>query len=177
MTRRPVRVVVASNVADFIAQRAGQAAPRETGGLLLGWWEDTSVVVRHAVEVPDPDATSNTWTRHEDAAQATLDAALRDLGHPWLGYVGDWHSHPAILDASPTDELSLRRASSQYAKPLALLVHQPGGRLDVRVAHNGHIRAARLGLPRPRSPATCAQPGEHDAPSPEWRPSQTGTGS
>jgi integrative and conjugative element protein (TIGR02256 family) len=173
---RPVRIVAASNVADFITERAGQAAPKETGGLLLGWWEDTTVVVGHAVEVPDPDATRSTWTRHEDAAQATLEAALRDLGHPWLGYVGDWHSHPAMLDASSTDELSLRRASSQYAKPLALLVHQPDGRLDVRVADRGHIRAARLDLQRPRSPATCEQPGEHDASSPERRPGQVGTG-
>jgi integrative and conjugative element protein (TIGR02256 family) len=149
MTRRPVRVVVASNATDFIAQRAQQAAPKETGGLLLGWWEDTTVVIGHAVEVPDPNATTSTWTRHEDAAQATLEAALRDLGHPWLGYVGDWHSHPAMLDASPTDELSLRRASSQYAKPLALLVHQPDGHLDVRAAHRGHIRAARLDPQRP----------------------------
>ncbi len=144
MTRRLVRVVVASDATDLIAERAEQTAPKETGGLLLGWWEDTTVIVGHAVEVPDPEATTNTWTRLEDAAQATLEAALRDLGHPWLGYVGDWHSHPAMLDASSTDELSLCRASSQYAKPLALLIHRPGGRLDVRVACQGRLRVARL---------------------------------
>src|SRR4029450_870181 len=87
-----------ATAADLIARRARQAAPNETGGLLLGWWEGTAVVVAHAVEVPDPDATSSRWTRHEDTAQAALDAALPDPSHPWLGYVGDWHSHPAPVD-------------------------------------------------------------------------------
>jgi len=146
VTRRALRVAVASSVADLIAEQADQAAPKETGGLLLGWWEDTTVIVRHAVEVLDPEATSNTWTRHQDAAQAALDAALRDLGHSWLGYVGDWHSHPATLGASPVDELSLRHASGAYAQPLALLVHRADRRLDVHVAHRGRIRAARLEL-------------------------------
>src|SRR4029450_6291089 len=95
-----------ATAADLIARRARQAAPNETGGLLLGWWEGTAVVVAHAVEVPDPDATSSRWTRHEDTAQAALDAALPDPSHPWLGYVGDWHSHPAPVDCSTTDELA-----------------------------------------------------------------------
>jgi integrative and conjugative element protein (TIGR02256 family) len=114
MTRRPVRVTVAATAADLIAKRACKAAPNETGGLLLGWWEGTAVVVAHAVEVQDPDATSSRWTRHENTAQAALDAALPDPTHPWLGYVGDWHSHPAPVDPSTTDELSLRYASRQY---------------------------------------------------------------
>jgi integrative and conjugative element protein (TIGR02256 family) len=177
MTPRPVRVVVAPRVAEFIAERAQQAAPKETGGLLLGWWEDTTVVAGHAVEVPDPDATTSTWTRHEQAAQAALETALRDLSHPWLGYVGDWHSHPATADPSPTDEQSLRRASTQYTKPLALLVHQPNDRLHARVAHQGHARAARLNLqPSSGPPATLDQQGEPDAFTAERRSGQPGTG-
>jgi integrative and conjugative element protein (TIGR02256 family) len=174
MTQQAVRVVVASSVALFIAERAQQAAPKETGGLLLGWWEDTTVVVGHAVEVSDPDATTRTWSRREQAAQAALESALRDLGHPWLGYVGDWHSHPAIADASPTDERSLRQASSQYTKPLALLVHQPNGHLGV--AHHGHARAARLHLQQPRPPATLHQQGEPDASTAKRESGQPGTG-
>jgi integrative and conjugative element protein (TIGR02256 family) len=157
MTRSAVRIVVASSVADLIAQHANQAAPKETGGLLLGWWEGTTVVVGHAVEVPDPEATSSTWTRHQDAAQAALDAALRDLGHPWLGYVGDWHSHPARLSASPVDELCLRRASREYAQPLTLLVYQVDGRLGARVAYQGRIRVAQLDVKRPQAAFEAAR--------------------
>src|SRR5918994_1733126 len=102
MTRRVVSVRVASNVIELIAKQASWAAPKETGGLLLGWWDNTTVVVSHAVEVLDSEATNNSWTRREAAAQNVLDNALRDLSHPWLGYVGDWHSHPGTLDASPT---------------------------------------------------------------------------
>jgi integrative and conjugative element protein (TIGR02256 family) len=168
MTRRAVRVTVAPNVVGLIAERAGQAAPKETGGLLLGWWENMTVVVGHAMEVLDPEATSNSWTRREIAAQRSLDTALRHLNHPWLGYVGDWHSHPDTLGASRTDELSLRRASREYTRPLALLVYQTDGRLDARVAHQGRICASHLDLEaittRIEASDTGAQPGEHACP-------------
>jgi integrative and conjugative element protein (TIGR02256 family) len=181
MTRRPVRVTVAATAADLIAKRARKAAPNETGGLLLGWWEGTAVVVAHAVEVPDPDATSSRWTRHENTAQAALDAALSDPSHPWLGYVGDWHSHPAPVDPSTTDELSLRHASRQYPQPLALLVHQPDGHLDLHVAHQGRSRAARLDLtaaaPVSETTTTCEHPGERDAHSDKRRIQQRQTDS
>jgi integrative and conjugative element protein (TIGR02256 family) len=179
VNRGPVRVTVAATAADLIARWARQAAPNETGGLLLGWWEGTAVVVAHAVEVPDPDATSSRWTRHEDTAQAALDAALRDPNHPWLGYVGDWHSHPAPMDPSPTDELALWHASSHYPQPLALLVHQPDGHLDLRVAHQGRSRLARLDLtaaaPVWKTTTTCEHPGERDAHSDERRTQQRQT--
>src|SRR4029453_1548585 len=140
MTQRPVRATVAATAADLIAKRARQAAPNETGGLLLGWWEGTDVVVAHAVEVPDPDATRSRWTPPEDPAQGALAAALPDPSHPWLGYVGDWHSHPAPVDSSTTDELSLRYASRQYPQPLAPLVHPPSR------------------PPRPTAPSTTPSP-------------------
>jgi integrative and conjugative element protein (TIGR02256 family) len=171
MTRRAVAVTVAPNVVGVIAERAGWAAPKETGGLLLGWWENMTVVVSHAVEILDSEATSNSWTRREDTAQIASDVALRDLSHPWLGYVGDWHSHPGALDASPTDELSLRRASREYTKPLALLVYRTDGHLDVRVAYRGRIRGCQLELEADTTILEGAnnreQPGEPHAFRPE----------
>jgi integrative and conjugative element protein (TIGR02256 family) len=129
---------------DVIATAATAAHPRETGGLLLGWWDTDKVVVRHAVEVPDPAATTNSWTRDEPHAQAALDAALAEHEHPWLGYVGDWHSHPEPCRASRQDVTSIRRASQQYPEPLVLLVYRADHSFDRVIAHRGH----------PRPPAT-----------------------
>jgi integrative and conjugative element protein (TIGR02256 family) len=139
-----LRVVVAPGLTTAISAAATAAAPRETGGVLLGWWNTEAVVVRHTVEVSDPSATSVAWTRHEEPAQLALDDALRELEHPWLGYVGDWHTHPAPCDASRQDLESIRRASRQYDHPLVLLIHRPNGTLDLRAALRGRLRAATI---------------------------------
>ena len=148
MTDTPVVVDVHPEADEMIAVAAAAAHPRETGGLLLGWWDADRVVVRHAVEVPDPGATTSSWSRDEPTAQAVLDAVLAELHHPWLGYVGDWHSHPAPCGASSQDVTSIRRASRQYREPLVLLVYRADGARDHVVAQQGHLRAATA-VPHP----------------------------
>lgn len=128
-------VEVHPHVETTIAAAAAAAHPRETGGLLLGWWNEGQVIVRHAVEVPDPDATGHSWSRSEPSAQAALDAALAEHQHPWLGYVGDWHSHPAACGTSAQDRTSIQRASSAYPDPLALIVYRSDGVFEVITAH------------------------------------------
>jgi hypothetical protein len=100
--------------------------------------------VRHALEVPDPDATANSWSRDELRAQAALDAALAEYQHPWLGYVGDWHSHPIACGASGQDLASIRRASGQYDQPLVLLIHRADGVVETIGASRGRQRQATL---------------------------------
>jgi proteasome lid subunit RPN8/RPN11 len=120
-----------------MAAFAAAAAPNETGGLLLGWWEGNAVVVRHAVEVPDSRATSTRWVRRPRVARRVLEAALQEYAHPLLGYVGEWHIHPAVCAASGQDLESITATSGQYDNPLALFVRMPDGTLDVRSAHRG----------------------------------------
>jgi proteasome lid subunit RPN8/RPN11 len=148
-----LRVELDPDVAEDIAAAANRAAPRETGGLLLGWWAGEAIVVRRMVEVPDPEATAVTWTRRQRPAQAALNAALADLAHPLLGYVGDWHTHDDARDASPGDAITLARASRGYDQPLALVVHRPGGRIDIRCARHGRLRPGQLSLINSEAPA------------------------
>ena len=104
--------------------------------------------------MPDPNATTNAWSRAEARAQSALDEALLELEHPWLGYVGDWHSHPAACGASTQDRAAMRRASRQYAHPLVLLVRRIDGALDHVVAHRGRIQTVAARPPDPtRTPA------------------------
>jgi len=144
MFRRKVKISIEQSAKTRIHGIAEAAAPNETGGILLGWWTKNGIVVESAIEVHDPAATGTSWARHEDTAQAALHAELGRLDHPWLGYVGDWHSHPATVGASGVDLASLVRASRQYKSPLALVVHQPGGQFDVRVAKQGNVRRVEL---------------------------------
>jgi proteasome lid subunit RPN8/RPN11 len=141
---RRVSVALHPDARRTINAAADGAAPSETGGLLLGWWEDRQVVVRAAIEVADPSASSNSWTRRKDDAQRALDHAIATFDHPWIGYVGDWHSHLSKCDASHQDLASIRQASLSYANPVILLVHRPDGKFDVRTAIGGRLRRAAV---------------------------------
>lgn len=136
----PVQIGLSRHALSVVERAAARAHPWETGGILLGWWEEPAVLVELAVEVPDPGATGHSWTRHERAAQRALDEAVRAAEHPWLGYVGDWHTHPAACGVSPDDVSAIRRASRQYGRPLVLLVHLAGGAFDTRAARAGRSR-------------------------------------
>jgi integrative and conjugative element protein (TIGR02256 family) len=137
-TQLPIEVH--ADATKIITAAATAARPRETGGLLLGWWDNGRVIVRHAIEVADPHATASSWSRDQPRAQAALDTALAELGHPWLGYVGDWHSHPAPCGASAQDLICIRRASRQYDQPLILIIHQPDDAVETIAAHHGRQR-------------------------------------
>ena len=147
MTAGPVEVLLSGPVHAELRAAAGAALPRETGGLLLGWWDirDTAevIIVRHAIEVPDRRATLTSWVRRPRAAQAELSRALAVLCHPLLGYVGDWHSHPKAYTASGHDRAALINTSLQYEHPVLLLIHLPGGEIDMTSAHAGDLRPAR----------------------------------
>ncbi len=135
LSSQPVRIH--DDATSSIHACAEQSRQRETGGLLLGWWETDAIVVRHAIEVSDPEATATSWTREEHRSTAALATALEQFEHPWLGYVGDWHTHPAPSGASSTDRRSIRRASRGYGHPLVLIVHRSDGLLDCRAARRG----------------------------------------
>lgn len=144
MRMSALEIALHREAALAIAAAARSSHPQETGGLLLGWWDAHRIVVRDAVEVVDPAAGPSSWTREEQPAQAVLEAALAERAHPWLGYLGDWHSHTVAVTASSQDAVSIRRASRAYREPLVLLVYRPDDVFEYVVAHRGRIRHASL---------------------------------
>lgn len=137
MIGRRQRVTLHPNVAPALTATARRAEPRETGGLLLGWIDRGVILVRHILEVPDPDATPTNWTRNEERANEVLTKFLADAEHPWLGYVGDWHAHPGPIGPSPTDKRSLKKDSRSTGESLVLIVHRSDETLDVLTAQRG----------------------------------------
>lgn len=117
---------------------AASVHPTETGGLLLGWWDGPVPVVADWLEVPDPAARRNRWSRNEDAAADAL-AAARQSYPSHVGYIGDWHSHPADIGPSRADIRAIRRVSRQYDDAVALVVVRHGGQVDTRLAHQGRL--------------------------------------
>lgn len=125
-------------------QRIAQCAyPKETGGLVLGWWEGKSPVIHSVVEVSDPAAGPTRWQRNERVATLVLEESLLKTSVAHLGYIGDWHSHPANIGPSATDIAALRRVSRQYPQAVVLLVVREGGFIDTRLAKRGFLTTPR----------------------------------
>lgn len=131
------RVALHPGVSPALTATSRRSEPKETGGLLIGWLDGKTIVVRRILEVPDADATETSWTRSEARANKALAGFLAKTEHPWLGYVGDWHAHPAPVGPSQTDRRTLRKDSRSVRHPLALIVHRSDGTLDVLTARRG----------------------------------------
>lgn len=120
-----------------IEAAAALSMPAETGGILIGWTGDTVVHIDCALEVSTPRRGRSSYTRNRDNANAALEAELADEPDDSpLGYVGEWHSHPAHVAASPIDLASMQRIAAEARTPVALIVAMNTGRtwaLDTRV--------------------------------------------
>ncbi len=124
MPDQPASVELSEAALQHATRAAGRDPMRETGGLLLGWRTSDGVVhVTDMVEVPDPSARHTAYKRRHARATAALDGVLaaQPQGSP-VGYVGEWHTHPAPVGPSWIDRREIRRISKKTSAPVALIV-------------------------------------------------------
>lgn len=120
----PHGVTCPGTVADTIVAAGRASAPREAGGILLGWATADGFELIDALVVPDGSASGTSYTRDSGAAQAALDDVLstQPSGSP-LGYIGEWHTHPAPCPPSPRDIRAMRSIARRLStRPAVLLV-------------------------------------------------------
>jgi integrative and conjugative element protein (TIGR02256 family) len=127
---------------------------RETGGVLLGWRHDIGVYVHDVLHVPDTRARHTFYLRRHTPASEILEAAVTALpeGSP-IGYVGEWHTHPAPTGPSWIDRREIRRISKQSPSSVGLLVCAYNARARTwaptgLVAHRGRASRADVVLGR-----------------------------
>lgn len=119
-------VDVAESAADTILDAAERAQPLETGGVLIGTTVDERTVVAAAIELTEAEATTETFTvphgKVADAVEAAREADAR------LGYVGEWHTHPAGGGVSSTDRATMMTvaADADVTNPILLVAHPDG---------------------------------------------------
>lgn len=114
--------VLVAREAITAADMAGRRAlPRETGGILLGFRTPNLIVVTRALVVGDPSSSGRTYLRRRRRAQALLTAACQEADAV-LGYVGEWHTHPADQPPSRTDHRALGETARMASSVVALLV-------------------------------------------------------
>jgi proteasome lid subunit RPN8/RPN11 len=106
-----------------LIEAAEQSAPYETGGILIGVLRDGDAWIVMAVEVEDPSRGRSRLVIPEGVTPAVVEIARQiDIR---FGYVGDWHSHPADVPASPTDKKTLAKSARRRRtdpQPMVLLV-------------------------------------------------------
>lgn len=119
----PLRIRVSDRALVRAEASTLAAAPREIGGILVGWWEaEGDPVVRDLLTIPDRRASHTHYIRRHSAAQQLLDEYLRAGADANAGYIGEWHSHPAPQPPSSVDRATLGAIVRQARHPVALIV-------------------------------------------------------
>jgi integrative and conjugative element protein (TIGR02256 family) len=116
--------VRASALSDMIAE-ADKWSPRETGGILIGYWSNrfSDVVVTNIIG-PGPRAVHCKTSFQPDHDYQDIEVArLYLLSGRVHTYIGDWHTHPG---ATPEMSRADRRT-------LARIAQSPGARAPVPI--------------------------------------------
>lgn len=105
------------------SRHAIEAGSKELGGILVGWWEDSGTAIVHdLLVVPDTGAGWNHYWRKHHGAQEILNNYRDGLDDHRVGYVGEWHSHPAPQLPSGTDRAALTSISRRSRSAVVLVV-------------------------------------------------------
>ncbi|MHB8742709.1 MAG: Mov34/MPN/PAD-1 family protein [Sulfuricaulis sp.] len=81
-----------------------QGLPAETGGILLGYIDQTSKTIYLVDALPAPDDSvedSGSFERGKDGLSAAVDL-VSQLTAEVVGYIGEWHSHPDGCSTNPS---------------------------------------------------------------------------
>lgn len=149
--RRPACLLsIAEATLTLASRHARENLPKEVGGVLVGWREGRDVIViQDFLLVPQTNTISNRYDREHDAADELLQQHLAQAADPHLGYVGEWHSHPAPLPPSSMDVKTIRAIATDLYAPVALVVlmaHRDGHSIEP----TGHVAERTSGRTRLR---------------------------
>lgn len=127
MTRPPTRIDLRVDAYETIAFATANHLLRETGGILLGYQENGTIVATQALVIEGQGATTNSYVRDDIRADELLQEFLEQRADDDpIGYVGEWHSHPSPSGPSTVDHAAMRAIAKISSNPIALLVFAPG---------------------------------------------------
>jgi len=152
-------VLLSESAEHTIRQAAKQAHPAETGGVLLGVWARGRPWVTQAMVIAPEQPSPN---RYVLPSGATHTAVARGRQHDSrIGYLGDWHVHPADIDVSPIDESTMKALTPDNPRaarsPVFLIARRRSSDYELEAFEWRHDRRRQLsvlragGLPAPPS--------------------------
>lgn len=131
MHTRQIAFWLKQEVGAQIADEASACYPLESGGVLMGYWADSTNVVATAYIGPGPNADhrKNEFTP-DDSWQTQRIADHYTASGRMDTYLGDWHSHPDAIDhrISWKDRITLWRIACHAPAhaPIPLMVITTG---------------------------------------------------
>ncbi|AZS46080.1 MULTISPECIES: Mov34/MPN/PAD-1 family protein [Microbacterium] len=144
MIAEPI-VYVSESALERLRVSAAHSHPLETGGILIGVTAGDSPWVTEVRTFDSPGRGPAQFILPRGVTQrAVRDARRADAR---LGYIGDWHSHPADVPASRTDLLTTRTTSLAMRRSVLLLVARHRGTtyaLDMSMARGTRIVPCRM---------------------------------
>ncbi len=117
-----VPIAVSEAAQAEMRRAASDAAPNETGGVLVGTHVDGRTHVALAVEIAPAEPSRAGFTIPEGDAKAVIESLAAE--DPRLGYLGEWHSHPADQGPSATDRATMQALSlnADTGSPLLIVL-------------------------------------------------------
>lgn len=140
-----------------ITNAASAAHPLETGGVLVGVYVDGRPWVTQAVEIPTSDRGRSHYRIPAGTTQPAVKASR--AADSRLGYLGDWHSHPADAEPSTIDLASLAMVSYRRPRrpnPTMVVARKRENEylLDARRIVGIHVRSCEIRLAGSLPPQT-----------------------
>jgi integrative and conjugative element protein (TIGR02256 family) len=132
VTRGHPVLLMSESCANDLFAAANLSHPLETGGILVGVYADGEAWVTSVIEVATSERGQSHYRIPAGATQPVVRSAR--IADPRVGYLGDWHTHPADSPPSPTDLTSLRFISYAHPRrpnPTMLVVRRTGQGYDL----------------------------------------------
>lgn len=118
--RRPFAGWIAEEARESLVRASALNHPLETGGILTGVLVNGRPWITHVKEIPSEAAGHRTYVLPAGETSRAVDV-IRGSDYR-VGYLGDWHSHPANVGASPLDIRTLKQSSNSGDVRAPLLV-------------------------------------------------------
>jgi integrative and conjugative element protein (TIGR02256 family) len=163
LQRRPIATAwISRSALEAMFSEADRAYPRETGGVLMGYWAVpySEVVITQAVG-PGPNAYHKrfSFTPDHEFHDSQIAQIYKESGR-MHAYLGDWHSHPAaVAYLSKLDGQTLKRIAAYVparAQVPLMAILGAGTPWEIRIWR--YLRPELFRLRGPRTELLCWKP-------------------
>jgi integrative and conjugative element protein (TIGR02256 family) len=137
--------VLISEVAQATILTAAQGAhPNEAGGILVGVRAANRPWITHAIEI----GSGSVGTTHYVLPAGVTRPLVRCIRRvdKRLGYLGEWHIHPADVGPSETDKQTMRVVAEKWPDPILLIARHTsvGHLLEARIFKRSRLAAMEI---------------------------------
>ena len=125
------RVLISETAVQTILDSAAGAHPLEAGGLLVGVRAGPYPWITHALEVPSTDVSGIHYVFPAGITHSLIRHVRRVDKR--LGYLGEWHVHPADVGPSPTDVRTIATIADSAPNPILAIARRTAARYTLDV--------------------------------------------